>query len=173
MDDKLEYIFKNVNEWLKFIETKNAGVLTLSVALIVCALQFLKGAKEYEEFVPIIIYFLLVFICTLFMSMYSLVAKMTYTLNADKNREKYKKNCNLLFYGNLAKFTVDNLLIEMYDRYNNSTKKVGYTIYQSDLANQIIINSCIAVKKGAIFNFSIKFLLINVIIGITITCFVS
>ena len=46
MSDQLQYIFDNINEWLKFAEAKHSGLIALSSAILLAIPAILKRPKK-------------------------------------------------------------------------------------------------------------------------------
>lgn len=161
METKLKFIFENVNGWLKYIETKNAALLTLSSAIVVCLLQSLKSIDNISQ--PIyysIIYFLMIFSISAIRVLWSFVAQLKKIQN--DNTDCYISH-NLIFYGDIYKFDAEQYLNRLYEKYTDD-KVVPQPLpaYEIDLANQIIINSYLAMRKGTLFNNTVYFIIISI-----------
>lgn len=165
MEEKLRFIFENVNGWLKYIETKNAALLTLSSAIVVCLLQSLKSIDNISQSVYYsIIYFLMVFSISALSVLWSFIAQL------NKKLQNAHTNCyishNLIFYGDVYRFDAEQYLNLLYEKYNDNKVPQPLPPYEIDLANQIIINSCLAMKKGTLFNNTVYFIIV------AISCFI-
>jgi hypothetical protein len=56
MEERLKYIFNNINDWLKFAETKNAALLVIDSAAIFALLSFINSADSINQYVVISLY---------------------------------------------------------------------------------------------------------------------
>lgn len=164
METKLEFIFGNVNGWLKYVETKNVALLTLSTAIIVCLLQLIKSI-EYDsstKYYISILYFLFVFSVSATRALWSFVAKL------DKLIIKPRNSCyissNLIFYGEIHKFDAEHYLILLYQKYGDKKIPQPLPAYELDLANQIIVNSNLTIRKGTLFNNTIYGIIFSVVL---------
>jgi len=100
--DELRKIFGNVNEWLKFAEAKNFGLLSLNVAIF---FGFSKsGFAEYIPSCKVLTFVLLMFFILSFLSclislfpILSSIEKITYS----KKKKKGKNNefDNIHYFG--------------------------------------------------------------------------
>lgn len=70
---------------------------------------------------------------------------------------------NLIFYGDIYKFDAEQYLNRLYEKYTDD-KVVPQPLpaYEIDLANQIIINSYLAMRKGTLFNNTVYFIIISI-----------
>ena len=162
MESKLLFIFENVNGWLKYIEAKNVALLTLSSALIVCLLQILKSNEFHKQVIFFSAgYFLVVFTISVIRTLWAFVAKLKRPPTNNNNFTCY--NINLLFYGDVYTFSSEEYLNLLYESYAENGKiPEKFSQYEKDLAEQIIVNSRLAMRKGNLFNNTIYFIIIAV-----------
>lgn len=150
---KLEYILGTVNDWLKFAEAKNAGLLVFAGAACLGLLSFigatphLAAAWRLGLLSAITLLSLSCLICLLSFS------PRVNRLRVVRSRKKVPPadKDNLLFFGDLAGYKAKQLLDTLSRRYFGGEEAPEYGKAHQDLANQIIINSRIAVSKYNLF----------------------
>jgi len=142
---ELKYIFGNVNEWLKFAESKHAGLIVLNAGLVV---GIISGYLNIQSciFKPCLLLGIICFGLSIFLSIISL---FPVTQNIFINR-KDVTNPNLYFFGHLANLNIDDFLQEI-KRVDNSYVEDKL---DKDLINQILVNSRITQAKYTIFKFA-------------------
>lgn len=151
MDEQLKYTFSNVNDCLKFAETKCAALLAGSAAVSVGIGQKLaEGQIEgvtllYAWFVLTQLLFCLLFCLISFVP--SLNMPWLFKLSAPG------KDDNLLFFEHIAKYSVSGYLLAI----NSNIKKEKETKFQRDIAQQIVVNSVITRRKFSLFNVAVWF----------------
>ncbi len=161
MEDRLKYILSLVNDWLKFAESKNAALLAADTALGLGLYKILRsdmpGSQSAILYVGFVISLLFVgaFICLV-----SFIPRTTIPWLATTHRPK--EDDNLLFYGDIAKYDPKRYIASLYKQSGNDVSEIK--AYEEDLAEQIIINSRIALQKYGLFKTA---LWINVIAGVT------
>lgn len=155
MEDKLGQIFSNVNDWLKYAETKNGILLSLNGAGILGIFSMLKDVPE--PFKSVLLWCLIpALCCSLFVSLISFLPitdrlfKKKYDLSDTK-----LENTNLFFYGDIRKLSVEVYLAFFYQSYQKDEPEV-YVKPELDLANQILNNSEITYKKLVLFKISVS-----------------
>ena len=142
MKDELKCIFGNVNDWLKYAETKHAGLIVFNSALIIGILSTFKGIPEIYLKIPTVIGVGLMS----FSIVCSIYSQFPVTSNALRNT-KGVLNPNIYFFGDLANVTLDDFIVEF---------KKSYTSFVPDsldknLINQILINARITDSKFKLF----------------------
>lgn len=151
MNEDLKFAFTNVNDWLKFAEAKNAGLLALNAAGIIGILQC--GETLLSTF-PVLRGLLLIAFClSSAICIYSVLPQVNKYFKAYKKLTptEYglkKSGLNYLFFGDTA--LLSNLqLIDLY-----KSKVPGATLNDADrdLAYQIVNNSELALQKFKVFN---------------------
>ena len=124
IDDRLKFILENVNGWLKFNETKNAALLTMSIALIVCCVNLLKDIDKIVPYHYLVWYFIAVLMVVMFRSLWTLIARMDnhiYDIGICKDEVK-----NVLYYGHIAKMNEDCFLNMLYSKYDSEGKPLSF-----------------------------------------------
>lgn len=145
MEDKLKDIFSNINDWLKFAEIKTATLLAGNGVIIFGLFRIFKDTETIHNlFISIVIILLSL---SIFINLLSLIPslKMPFILyTKDKSIHD-----NLLYFGDIVKYSINEYLRKI----NNGTKQ--FTEFEKYYAEQIIINSTIALKKFRLFIMSI------------------
>jgi hypothetical protein len=142
---ELKYMFSNINEWLKFAETKHAGLIILNTALVIGILSS-YGIIKHCLFKPSIVVGIVCFGLSVFIS---IISQFPVTQNAIF-RKKVVENPNLYFFEHLANFEVQDLINNLeinYDKFNP-------TKLDCDLMNQILVNARITQTKFTLFKYS-------------------
>lgn len=156
MNDELKNIFENVNRWLIHAETKCAGVIALDVAVLAIV-------NEIE--IPPKFVFLKATVMILFCL--SLVIALVAVLPVEK-KISVKKTCpksveeNLLFYENIAQYSVEEYMTKLIERYFAGKKKIKEK--DKDYIEEIVENSRITVRKQKIIAWALKISLLSIMI---------
>ncbi len=174
MEEKLKLIFANINDWLKFAEAKNAALITVDGAALFCVLNiFNENNKGLEPYKYVLIALSAILLASVIIAFVSFIAKIK---NMECKGYKLLESDNLTFYGHICKYSAETYLKAIYKKYE--VREVDYdTIsnFEKDLANQIIVNSQIVLKKIKLFNKGVLITLAGVIITIIgfilITCY--
>ena len=175
MEDKIKYIFENTNNWLNFAEAKNAALLAFNIALI-AAISSGDVSPNYSSLQYIIVA-ILIFSTTISLLSFvprtnNKISQKTYKYTVgilDMIIEKIfkeKADKNLLFYGYIGEFEIaqaDDYLEEL-KKYYGSKEKEEVTMFEKDLAEEIIINSRITKRKYNYFKASLCILIVGMIL---------
>jgi len=150
MNEELKYIYETTNSWLKYAETKNAGLVAFNAAVLVGILQINNGNK-FLIYLSIIIFTL-----SIILNILSILAVLKKPLNIflktqTVNLEKDKDSISIYYFSDLAKLNSNQLLDIISYKFKNED---NVNKASKDLANQIIINAKIAFQKFKIFNLS-------------------
>jgi hypothetical protein len=158
MEEKLEKISENINKWLSFAEAKNAAIIAFNGGAIFGLFKMAPQNSEFNNLHPAMYLFLIFLFISLYISLSSFTAK----LNPEKfnKLENISNDDNLLFYGHICKYNSETYLEKIFIRYGECREP---SKYEKDLANQIVINSKIAVEKYKKFNCSLKCILLGII----------
>jgi hypothetical protein len=168
----LTEIFKNVNEWLKFAEAKNAALLAVSAASITSIISTLLIAKAIPNSLinGLLLTTTLLCICALICSL-SFVPKINLehilwlqSRPSRKSRVVHKETDNFYFFGHLKKYNSTELLDALNQYYFNGCISKPYKKQYQDMARQITINAEIAFLKFRYFTFAICILIISIFI---------
>jgi len=157
MKEQLEKIFANVNDWLKFAETKSASLTAANGVILFGVFRVFKDTS-YSVIPEVLIgcgYVLLGISLLLCLSSFVPSLSLPWT----HKKSKVKESDNILFFGHIENYTPLSYL-------NKLSKSLEVSKYQASryeimLADQIIINSVIASYKYSIFKKSILLTLIG------------
>jgi hypothetical protein len=151
LDDQLKNIFTNINDWLKFAETKTAALLTGNGLLIFGIIRTLKDQEINPALTQFIYFVLLLLILSLLTCLISFIPslKLPWLITSKKPSD----SDNLLFFGHAAKYNSESYLEKLFSSTENPEK--SFTTYEKYYAEQIIVNSIIALRKFRLFTFAI------------------
>jgi hypothetical protein len=151
MKEDLKEIFKNVNDWLKFAETKNAMLLGFNSALLVGVFKVFADDKNLKDLLIFVgPYYHYVFPILIIISIIILLLSFipeTKMINLSSGAKPEK--INTLFYSHLETLTPDQLLKELGAEEPEKTEGI-----ERAYAQQIIINAGIAARKFDTFKFA-------------------
>lgn len=155
-DEQLQAIFNNVNDWLKFAETKNAALVAADVAILIGVASLFEDASGW-----LLIYLILL---TAFVGL-SLVIGLLSFLPATKipwlrKPATIQEKRNVLYYGDIADQDVESYLELLKSVLEEGVEP---TPIGRAYIEQIIINSKIAVKKYGYFTTSLFCLLTGIV----------
>ncbi|TBG08446.1 hypothetical protein ELG79_36615 [Rhizobium leguminosarum] len=155
----LRDIYSDVLQWLHFAEAKNAALATLNSAAIIGV------ATVYSQLnsTPLWLCWAMAvvsgfFLSSLLLGILSFMPRLS--LLPWSGTPTAGKPGNVWFFGHIAAMGVDGFLKELSRK---SDTKIGASELESDLAQQIVVNSKIAVKKYAIFKLALWITLSGVI----------
>lgn len=158
--EELRKIFDNVNEWLKFAEAKNFGLLSLCAAVMFGSTQIdfvdnsLIEKVGLYTFIPIATISFLCGLLSLF-PIFSALQRNLYAKNwitsFSNFIEEEKKFDNIHFYGTLKDLNLNEFENSFSTKTGDTT---SFTDYEKELAIQIIYNSQITWIKYQLFKIS-------------------
>ncbi|UPT67964.1 MAG: DUF5706 domain-containing protein [Sphingobacteriales bacterium JAD_PAG50586_3] len=156
-EEQLQKIFANINDWLKFAEAKNFGLLSFNAAVVFGFSQtnFENGSiiekAGFYWFSPFAMLSFLVTLLALF-PILSIVEEtnwrvrfINYVSNIIKKEIEFE---NIYFYGylkNLSAQTFEDVFLE------KTNSEDAFTKIEKDLSGQIIYNSKITWQKYQLF----------------------
>jgi len=153
MQDVLETIFGNVNDWLKFAEAKSATLLAAN-GLVIFGILRLTQNKAISGVESCI----LAFVVGLFsISLLLCLASLIPSLELPFIRKKYSKkdSDNLLYFAHIENYTPTAYLNALYKAKqatsSNASTAGSYSELEKMYAKQIITNSVIASYKYSVF----------------------
>lgn len=156
-EEQLQKIFSNVNDWLKFAEAKNFGLLTLNAAILFGTTQidFSNYASIQKVglfiFAPISILAIMAFIISLFPILSEVekgkyakiwISKFSNFIDEEKEFE------NIHFYGYLKKLNEAEFELKFLEKVKSEIKLSQFEI---ELVTQILYNSRITFLKYQLF----------------------
>jgi hypothetical protein len=171
MNEDLKYTLNTINDWLKFAEAKNAGLLALNIASVFGLLQsdqiFKSGLKTFEGFL-IILFCVSSCIC-----LYTILPVVNKGFRFYKKLEESKlrqsfNELNGLFFGDLAKLSSDQFIQFFEFRHSVSLNNA-----EKDFGNQITNNAEICVQKFFFFKIASWFTFFAFVLGIFLILFNS
>lgn len=170
IENKLLYIFSNVNDWLKFAEVKNAGLIAFLIAAISGLLGFTASFQQLNQSIKFGLLF-----CVFFLVVSCLISLFTFSPKLDRleiiffaKESEILESDNLLFFGDLAKYDADSLTSIIAKKYFEIDLKKPSQIH-TDIAEQIIINSKIAVAKFRFFKIALNFVFLATFIFVLVS----
>jgi hypothetical protein len=161
MEDRLRFIFNNVNEWLKFAEQKNAAIIVFNTAIVLGILGSLKDIKPDNHLVK---FFLVVILVTNLASvLFALLSFVPILKRRDSHGAGISGNDNLIFYMDIAKYCVDDYYNAITTRYNLQSNEIDVN-YHRHLISQITNNSKIAKRKYFYFRWAGRITMLGFVI---------
>jgi hypothetical protein len=183
-DIKIVRALQYANEWLKYGEAKHAVLITLNGATLTALNNLVK--PEIGSSYPMKGGFwcaTVVCVVSILVSLYSFYARVVpeQELKLDRNTQtamdmdnaSFLKKAvamtmkpNLVFFGHLAQRTPAQVLEALVGRYDPKTD-CGYL---KDMAEQVVINSRLALQKAKLFNLALSVYILSalVLIGLLI-----
>ena len=127
----LEKVQADITGCLRFAETKNGALLAFDIALLFGIPKIPDVSVKVKSFWPI--------------------------NKKIKKAEKRKVNCDLLHFAYIAMYTRNEYLVELYKSYwkNEVVDFDKISQEEKDLAQEIVMNSRIAVRKQNLFKISL------------------
>jgi hypothetical protein len=165
LEDRLNAIFANVNNWLKFAEAKNGVLLSLNGGAIIGVLAYVKEAPEPNScsltwtLIPAFI------LATLFLLVSFLPLRDKIVSKERKSKGPEYAECNLLYFKHIRNFSPRVYL----ERLNNSmpdSSQETFTKLEEDIAQQIVTNAGIAYRKYWYFIIGFVLDMIGVVVAL-------
>lgn len=151
LDEKLNSIFNNINEWLKFAEQKNATLLVLNGGIIWGVARILPKIEDLLAIVNClnaIGYTLIMLSALSCITSFFPVLQISWFKTGDKSASD-----NCLYFAHIAKYSSREYLDLLVKKLNlNENPKI--TGFHLDLSSQIVTNSEISLGKYKQFKFS-------------------
>lgn len=167
MKQTLKYIYQVLTENLRFAETKHSILIALNGALAVFISGYLVGTSLLVKFLTCLI--IIFAVVSLFFNFTALLSrKIRYVKNI-----KFKENeLNLIYYKHIVNFSFERYLEEIKKEYN-FPKEYKFDGLDYDLSKQIIAISNVTNIKFAFFNYSLIFLMLELVLTIVNVCLVG
>jgi hypothetical protein len=150
-EDTFDKIFKNINDWLKFAEQKNAGLLALNIGIIWGVSRLLEGFKITNEILycfHVLAYGLI--ILSSIICIFSFLPILTNRWWLKKKEKSHDDN--IFYFGDISKYNSGDYLKLIKIKYNIENYKFNGA--EKDFADQIIINSKIALDRFIFYMYS-------------------
>lgn len=142
MEERLKYVVGLVNDWLRYAETKNAGLLVASGTLLKLATDHFPPRTDG----PVIFYGALLgcgcMVLSVIVCLLSFLPALKFEWLVSKRARSAKHN--LFYFRHIAMFSAFDYLTALYQAEGLTDAKRKVEI---DLAGQIVINSKIATRK--------------------------
>ncbi|HEU0113858.1 MAG TPA: Pycsar system effector family protein [Thermomicrobiales bacterium] len=158
-ESRLLELLKLVNDWLKFAEAKNVGIVGLAsgaMSVLLVALGFLREAGltlVSSLFVGAGAACLAV---SLLIGVYSFFPATAMPRWMRMRLEPPRADDNLYFFGHAAKYDPTSLAVAVARRYERTPDPVVGALH-TDLAAQLIVNARITMQKLRLFRWSVGF----------------
>jgi hypothetical protein len=149
--DKLEDVLESVNGWLRFAEAKNLALITISGAGIWASLRLISNSSLQEFLVWYLAQLAAFLAVALLIALISFIPLTSYSILAPTGQ--VSKKDNLVYFGHLAKYRKTQL-ITSFARAAGASEPDA-TDFHSMLAEQIIVNSRIALAKLRYFELGV------------------
>ncbi|KEI04088.1 Pycsar system effector family protein [Clostridium botulinum] len=168
---KLKEILDDVNKWLAFAETKNGAIIALNGALLAGLVNIMLN-KDFNGYFGIWVKIPLYIssLCSVLAITFSLISFLPQLSVFKENEPCSVGNCILNFYGDIAKYkSANQYMKDIYKQYYGVDKEENQLLkIELDYAKELIINSCITVKKYRWFRLSLQFTISAVVTPIPV-----
>jgi hypothetical protein len=152
MLQELKDIFANVNDLLRFAETKHGGVIAFNVAAVavLCSLVFDKDkVAPHSLQMCLFLGAAALFVLATLVSLRSFLPVLSNKVGSTK---KPSSPLNVVFFGHIRFFDTASYLLAVYEKiYGVPPSTKAWTKLDEDYANQIIVNSQITQRKFELF----------------------
>lgn len=144
MEERLRYILTTVNEWLKFAEAKNAGLLVADIAVLFGAFSLLAESTGRGPAIHLAIVLVIGSATSSLVSFSPQVRVLS-----SKPIRRTQKQASLIFYGDIAECEPRSYVEALHAE--SGTDPAEIAPIEIDYAQQIIMNSRIAMRKHRCF----------------------
>ncbi len=167
MKENLQEIFRNINDWLRFAEAKNAVIIALNGAAIWGIIQNLETLKEYVDSIQ---YFGIFLGASAFVGLIIAMCSFLPSINIYwEEKSNFKKinieSLSLYYFGHIKNFERSDYLKSIY-------KAEGLNVpdklprMELDLSHQIIQNARITWIKYQLFLWAVSITLVGMVLPI-------
>jgi hypothetical protein len=175
-EEQLQKIFTNVNEWLKFAEVKNFGLLSLNAGIVFGFTQtnFEEGSiiemAGYYVFFP----FTILSFLPCLISLFPIVSKIERKTNDKKDKkikifikkftnwiDKEESFENIHFFGYLKDIDENSLEVKLQLKTGVTD---SFSDYEKELGTQILYNSRITWLKYQLFKMGAFFFFVGIVL---------
>lgn len=149
LEDILEKRLKHVNDWLQFAEKKNATLIALNIGII---WGLSRSLDKYDVAGMTNLVLISVGVVLLIASIFVCVYSFLPVLKKDwiTHETEASLNDNSLYFGDIAKYSSDEYLKLLKQRYEIKNYKLIHA--HKDYSEQIVVNSKIAKHKFDMFS---------------------
>ena len=178
-EEQLNSIFANVNEWLKFAEAKNFGLLTLNAAIVFGLTQIEFCENSIYQKIILIVFGIFAFFSFLFslISVFPIVSKVgknkyskTFINKFSNWIDKEELFENIHFYGYLRSINKSEFETKFLAKVNSN---VSFTTFEKEIVEQILFNSRISWLKYQLFKIAAFIFLMGMLLTIAVLAFAS
>ncbi len=154
METELKDVFDNVNSWLTFAETKNAGLAAFNGVVVSALIGVLDGTRPCSIAVhtAFLLLGILLFGLGLVASLWAFWPQQKVPQSL-RNPDK-RSGMHVVFYGDIAAYSTPDRYLEAFTSSQKQDK--GPSGLQRDYAEQIIVNSRIAIRKYRCFRIGLR-----------------
>ncbi|KAB7726474.1 hypothetical protein F5984_24455 [Rudanella paleaurantiibacter] len=164
MSDDLKIIFANVNDWLKYAETKNATLTAFNGAAIFGLLQAWHILPH--EIVTVNV---LLLATSSLLAIISFTPQLSTILKSSKisvqDWPRAKTSINILFFGDVSKLSTSQF-IELYGELTQQPVPYQPSPMDLNVINQILVNSGIALNKHRWFKTAVRISIITILLNL-------
>lgn len=151
--DQLEFVFKNTVDFLKFAEAKNGVLIGFCGAAIFGLIKVVLD-DHIKIGIAGTVYFYQLFValtCALSLALMSFVPQTK--IGWMFGRLSSANRNNVIFFGEIRNLSPDKYIDELAE--SIGLENYHPSKYESDMANQIVVNSAITYKKFNFFRFGV------------------
>jgi len=164
IEEILRNIFENVNGWLRFAEAKNGALIGISLAVL-----FGLVKPEVRDLLNaplwVIGFSMLLLIISILVALGSFVPRLVLTIPPQTGG----RDSNILFFGHIAGFDVSSYLEKVQGVLGVKEVSEMARVY----ANQIVINSNIALGKLRLFTIAFWFFVSGLLLPVAAKALLS
>lgn len=164
MKQTLKYIYSILAENLKFAESKHSVLIALNSALAVFISTYLTS-----EILIVKLFACLIIIFAVISLVFNFLALFSRNIKYDKNLKHREENLNLIYYKHIINFSYDTYL-ELVKKEYDFPLEYKFDGLDKDLSKQIIAISNVTNFKFTFFNYSLYFLMFELILTIINVC---
>lgn len=167
IEERLHALLAMVNDWLKYAEAKNAGVIAVS-GLAASAVVSYGASIEHPTQWDIwsLGTACVAFILGVSVGMLSFVPKLDPLNISSGVNEKPEPSDSLYYFGHLARLRSEQLVQKLLDRHGDHLQLTPDRAGELDLAGQVIINSRITGYKLSRFRAGSALILLGLVISL-------
>ncbi|HEU5433923.1 MAG TPA: Pycsar system effector family protein [Thermomicrobiales bacterium] len=158
-ESRLLELLKLVNDWLKFAEAKNVGIVGLAsgaMSVLLVALGFLREAGLTFLSSLVVSAGAACLAVSLLIGVYSFFPATAMPRWMRMQLDPPRPDDNLYFFGHAAKYDPVALAFAVARRYGRTTDPIVHELH-TDLAAQLIVNARITMQKLRLFRWSVLF----------------
>jgi len=163
----LKYIYSILVENLKFAESKHSVLIALNSALAVFISTYLTNKLLIVKLIACLI--IIFAVISLFFNFLALLSR---NIKYAKNVKFKGENLNLIYYKHIINFSYDTYLEVVKKEYSFPSDYV-FDGLDKDLSKQIIAISYVTNFKFSFFNYSLIFLMFELVFTILNVCIVG